>query len=104
MKKITLATVKSFVRKNEGNLYIEVSSSFNGMIDCCDDTLNCDFTPVTKVTWPRPGCPSTYIDSHPILGSHGSGNLLRSYEDDNFIGFNVYNCCGSFNIAVKKVA
>ena len=33
MKKITLAGLKSFIRKNKDNLYIKVKSDFDGMVD-----------------------------------------------------------------------
>lgn len=105
MKKITLATVKSFVKKNESKLLVQVKSSFNGMIDGCDDSRNCDFTQVTEIRWPRPGYTSSMsIDGNSLLGSGGSGNLFKVYEDDNFIGFDIYNCCGWFIIATQKVA
>ena len=41
----TLATIKSYIRKNP-NLYISTKSSFDGMVDCvmpCDDQT---FTPI----------------------------------------------------------
>lgn len=33
MKKITLAGLKSFIRKHKDNLYIKVKSDFDGMVD-----------------------------------------------------------------------
>ena len=45
--KTTLATIKSFVRKNEGNLWINVKSSFDGMTDCCE-SQNGGFTKAEK--------------------------------------------------------
>jgi hypothetical protein len=35
-KRITLATVKSFIKKNIDNLYINKKSSFDGMTDCVE--------------------------------------------------------------------
>jgi hypothetical protein len=32
MKKITAATIKSFIRKNEANAFLRVKSKFDGMI------------------------------------------------------------------------
>lgn len=34
MSKITRTTLKTFIRKNDGNLYIMTKSSFDGMTDC----------------------------------------------------------------------
>ena len=34
MARITLATVKSFMKKNEGKLFVKAKSSFDGMVDC----------------------------------------------------------------------
>ena len=45
-KKITLSTLKSFINKSEV-LYVEVSSSFNGMTDCVErveEKLRCLYT------------------------------------------------------------
>ena len=38
MKKITLATLKTFIRKNQDNLYIKVKSSFDSNTDCVMST------------------------------------------------------------------
>ncbi len=35
-KKITKATVKSFIKNNIENLYINVTSDFDGMTDCVE--------------------------------------------------------------------
>ena len=34
MTKATIATLKSFIKKNQGKLYIKKKSSFDGMTDC----------------------------------------------------------------------
>ena len=36
VKRITIATIKAFVKKNKSNLLINIRSSFNGMTDCCE--------------------------------------------------------------------
>lgn len=98
MKRITMATIKSFIKKNHGNLFLNIKSSFNGMVDGCDYHKGSQFEAVEH----------TESFSNNKLGVQGAwfvrdgGDLLRAYEDEQFIGFDVYNCCGSFIIAVKK--
>jgi hypothetical protein len=97
-KKITLATIKSFIRKNEGNIFIYAKSTFDGMVDCVMPTGNKEFVPAKKT------------DSH-IQYTFGiedawfvgrSADMFRPYEDSKYIGYNIYNCCGEFNLAIKK--
>ena len=96
-KKITKATFKSFLNKNKNELYINVHSTFNGMIDCVDtvehnmskaqyeDTLN-DNTCGIKGVW---------------LVS-GSRNWFTYYSDEIFEGIEASNCYGSFTVARIK--
>lgn len=96
-KKITLATIKSFVRKS-ANLHISEKSRFDGMVDCVMPTENNGFTPVIA------------SDKHQqyTLGIQGAwfvlggGDRFSAYEDEKFVGYSVYNCCGSFLLAVPK--
>lgn len=98
-KKITLATIKAFLRRQEkaGNLHINVLSSFDGMVDCVMP-LHDGFNPVE------------YTD-HSLkntLGINGawfvgqSRDSFEEYADDNYIGYKIYNCCGSFIIAMQR--
>ena len=98
MKKITLATAKSFIKKNFNALYIKEDSTFDGMIDGLNwnknsqfikaqlETKNFDRTLGIKGAW--------------FVGS--SRDFFYSYECDNFIGFKVSNSCGQFYITIKK--
>ena len=92
----TLTTIKSFIRKNQ-NLYISTQSRFDGMVDCVMPCDNKTFEPAK----PSDGFKNT-------LGIEGawfvfdSRDLISEYEDDNFKGYEVYNCCGRFILAVKK--
>jgi len=99
-KKTTLATIKSFVKreKNNNNLYIKVKSGFDGMVDCVmpvDD----GFGKVKETT----------LLNDNTLGMEGAwfvgGNrdYFDDYADDNFIGYLISNCCGSFIIAMKRL-
>lgn len=44
-KKITLATVKKFIRDNANNLFVNCTSSFDGMTDCVE-SRGSEFVPV----------------------------------------------------------
>jgi hypothetical protein len=97
MAKITKATLKSFVRKIPmDQLYINVTSTFDGMYDCC---------------MPRDGgfqkAKATELDEN-TLGidgiwlTSGSSNRVKPYSDGTFTGYEVYNCCGHFIVAAKE--
>lgn len=93
-----MTTIKSFVKKNQNNLFLNIKSSFNGMVDGCDYYTNPQFEAVEHKE-------SNLNNTLGINGAwfvRGGGDLLRAYEDEQFIGFDVYNCCGSFVIAIKK--
>ena len=95
--KITRATLKSFVKKNKENLFINVKSDFDGMIDGCVDVRN--------------GFQQAIINelAHEYtLGICGvwlvgnSRDYFTKYEDENFEGIEVSNCCGRFIAAIRK--
>jgi len=104
--KITLATIKSFIKKNQakpgetGPLYIKVKSRFDGMVDMVTETKE-DFK---KLQW--------MDDANRInkynLGFQGiwlvgqSRDYFTPYEDEQLKGYEVYNCCGTFILAIKK--
>ena len=98
-KKITMATVKSFVKKNEGQIYVKVSSSFNGMTDCVE-MIEDGFSLAT----PNDRANINMAHTLGIVGAWFVGNsrdYLQAFEDKNYKGFYVSNCCGSFTIAIK---
>ena len=99
-KKITLATVKSFIRKNEQNLYVKVSSSFDGMIDGISYNKNAAFAKVTLKKEDINIKHTLGIDGAWFVG--GSRNWFNMYELDGMICISVSNCCGSFTIAAKN--
>lgn len=96
-KKITLATVKSFVKKNADQLYIDVRRKFDGMIDG-ERTIDDGFSKAAI---------SDLSNEH-TLGVSGawfvgsSRDYFNAYDDENYTGIKVYNCCGSFILAIKK--
>ena len=96
-KKITRATIKSFVKKNFNNLYIKNLTEFDGMQDMTVANKNAEF---------RKAVP-TQRDFNYTLGVDGAyvlpnRNLFDPFENENYVGYNVWNCCGEFVIAIKK--
>ncbi len=95
--KTTKATVKSFIRRNEGNLFINVKSSFDGMTDCCEP-LHDGFVKANK----------TEEFSERTLGIAGawfvgqSRDYFTPYNVNGYNGYEVSNSCGHFIIAVKN--
>jgi hypothetical protein len=95
-KKITLATVKSFIRKTE-NLYINERSKFDGMYDCVMPIENDGFSKAEKT--------DRHLDN--THGVHGawfvgqSRDYFTPYNDGKFQGYEIYNCCGKFILATK---
>ncbi len=99
MSKPTLATLKSFIRKNAGNLVINVTSSFDGMTDCCESQKG-GFRPAV----------ATQSHTEHTLGIEGawivgqSRDTISHYEENGIKGFTVYNCCGSFVVGIRLEA
>lgn len=95
--KITLATIKSFIRSNRDKLYICTKSSFDGMVDCVVPVQNKEFIPV-----------QTDTNEEYTLGIKGAWFVRRSkdyfspYDDGVYRGYEIYNCCGTFILAVKR--
>ena len=91
-KKVTMATVKAFVRKNSDNLYAKVTSSFSGMTDCVEDVED-EFTKVSSE------------DALGIKGVYTVGSSrdhIKPFEDDKHIGFRISNCCGCGYLVTPK--
>ena len=95
-KKATIATVKSFVRKNRASLLIDQESTFDGMQDGVRSCDNRGFTPVREAGFSEN---TMGIAGAWIVGS--SRDYITPFRKDGLEGYRVYNCCGSFSIAVK---
>ena len=101
MKKITKATIKSFIKKNFDDLYISTRSRFNGMIDCVDACQDQSFRKVEKDTRERFANNSLDIKDAYFVGS--SRDYFNVYDKDGFKGYEIYNCVGSFILAIREV-
>jgi hypothetical protein len=97
-KKITKATFKSFIRKNQGNLYVKVQSSFNGMIDGVEHADNPQFKPQRETDLSE----SNTLGIDGVWLVNGGRDYFSAYDDESFTGISVYNACGSFTVAIKK--
>jgi hypothetical protein len=93
-KKITLSTVKSFIRKSN-ELYVLVESSFSGMDDCVMQNNDQKWIPVSKEN-------ALGIEGAYIVG--GSRDYFAFYQDGQMFGIEIFNSCGSSILATKKVA
>lgn len=98
MAKITKSTLKSFVKKNSENLHVMMKSKFDGMYDCVMETDEKTFSPAQR----REGMEEHTLGISGLWLVGGSRNSFYPYEDDNFIGIEVWNCCGSSVVAVPK--
>ena len=102
MSKITVATVKSFIRKHPDAL-IKVRSDFDGMIDCVSSNPHAEFHPLRKRD-------TMHTFEKNTLGYQGvwfvgqSRDWARAYDDDEMTGFEVTNSCGCWIVAIGKEA
>ena len=99
--KITLTTIKSFIKKNQ-DLYIQNLSDFDGMVDCVMPTSNQDFKPAIRI----PLREDTYNDNHKGIKQAwftlGGDDRFSPFENETYKGYEVRNCCGKFRLAIKK--
>lgn len=99
MKKITLATIKKFIRDNKENLYFKSDSRFDGMVDMVLQSENPEWHKVTVNL--------ENMDDSSDLGTKyayfvkDSRDSFREFSQDAYKGFYVFNCCGSFYLARK---
>jgi hypothetical protein len=97
MSKITKATFKSFMKKNEGSVLIRRESAFDGMTDCVQADRGASFVKVSPADYP---CANNFgVQGVWLVG--GSGNSFSEYNDGVHKGIHVYNCCGSFTVATR---
>lgn len=92
MAKTTMASLKSFIKKNGEKLFVKVETSFDGMTDGIE--------PVND-NWRS-------VKQEDAIGFNGvycvgqSRDYIHEFEDDKYKGFTVSNCCGRGILAIKK--
>lgn len=97
MSKPTRATLKSFIRKNKDNMFVSEKSRFDGMVDCVMPTSNNGFSKAIEAEHFH----ENNIGIQGVWCVGGGRDYITPYEKDGFKGFDVYNCCGHFIVAVK---
>lgn len=96
-KKITLATLKAFVKKTfPDNLYVKTLSDFDGQVDCVMPTHD-EFKRVFAVNYEN----KRSWDIKGIWFVGESRDYIEAYDDGEFTGYQISNCCGSFILATK---
>lgn len=91
MTKPTIATLKSFVRKNRSQLLVKAKSSFDGMTDCVQFDKGANF----KTAEDTDLSVSNTLGIRGLWIVGGSGNWVSSSENDDMC---------SFEVAVRKQA
>lgn len=95
-KKITLATIKSFIRKNRAELLVNVKSSFDSSIDG-QSSRNDGFKRATESDCP---CANNLgISGLWFVG--GGRNFFDPYSENGLTGYKIGNCCARFIVAIK---
>jgi hypothetical protein len=101
MARITMSTVKYFVRKHREALHINVKSRFDSMTDCIELCKGSSFELAKDTTLKNYGENNTLgIEGAWFVGS--SRDYLAPYVDNQFEGIEVSNACGSFILAIQK--
>jgi hypothetical protein len=98
MKKITRATIKSWIKRNFDNLYVKKCSRFDGMTDGIETIKNAGFEVIERT--------SEHLErTFGIKGVWFVGDgrdWWTEYNDEEFTGWDIHNCCGSFVLAIRK--
>ena len=94
-KKITLATFKKFIKDMDG-LYINVTSSFDGMTDCCE-SIRDGFQKARAADHVYPN----NLDIEGVWCVLQSRDWFYPYSDSTLSGIRVSNSCGAFIVARK---
>lgn len=101
--KPTIASVKSLIKNHPDKLLFRSKRSFDGMIDGARYNSDKSYRPLLE----------TKLDNNKLekynLGycgvyfvSGGSKNYVNVIDNDEVIGYNVYNCCDSFDVVISK--
>ena len=106
-KKITIATVKSFMRRNRASLLVRVKSCFDGMDDCVRENTDSVFAPAVAREWychdtgKYIACSPDHKETLGIVGVWFTGrDCCDEIDSEEFFGYRVSNCCGTWFVAV----
>jgi len=98
MKKITRTTLKSFINQNKDSVYVKNESSFSGMTDCIETLNGSQFIKAEYSTdnyeYTLGVAPAWFVGS--------SRDYFTAFENEEFTGYEVCNCCGKFIVATRK--
>ena len=89
-KKITKATIKSFIKKNKENLLIKLVSEFDGMTDGVVNNKNAEYKKIVSS--------SSDINELFVLGR----NYFEVIDNEKYYGYSISNCCGLFELVIEK--
>ena len=95
VKKITRATVKSFIKNSFEKLYIKNKWTFSGMTDGTE-YLNDGFKKATE------GARSNDLGVAGAWFVGQSNDSFTAWESETMKGIEVYNSCGCFILAIQK--
>jgi hypothetical protein len=95
MKKITRATLKSFINKNRDRLLVRQDSTFDGMDDCIRTVKDRAFQPIKPADHQKN---TLGIQGVWLVGD--SRDYFEAFNADGLEGIRTFNCCGSFVVAV----
>ena len=102
MSKVTLATLKSFIKKNAGSLYVSKHSRFDGMTDCVQQSESKFFKPTEQTFDPEQKDTLGISGIWTVGGSRDSFTKVTVVDEQGvFEGIYCYNCCGSWTVAIK---
>lgn len=100
MARIRRTTVQAFLRKYAGQVQLRLDSAFDGMTDGVTYARTATFKPAI----------STERNLEHSMGLQGvwfvgdGRDYITPFESDTLTGYSVYNCCGSFILAIPKAA
>jgi hypothetical protein len=95
--KVRITKLKKFIKDNKNQLYIKDSYHFDGMVD---GTVDGDRTFIKAQEANRYMENNQGIAGVWLVGS--SRDYITEFENDNFKGYEVYNACGCYTVAVRR--
>ena len=95
-RKATIATVKSFIKKNRAALLVRVGSRFDPMTDCVQSASGATFAPASDSIHPCEN--NAGVSGVWFVGR--SRDYVQRFQSGAIIGFEVSNSCGHWVVAV----